>query len=841
MEADEIKIYPLFHGGIQRVRHERLDTEIDGQTALATLRFYRQVRVDRIEIPPVVYGRAGPAVPTHLKHVTLSVFDRETGGWKTMKEAEFPENSKFSGAGLTAETPMEEMERHFQQALEEQPPHILSLDGLETDHVRLECDREHLTWPNHGECNGNEYHVPYGALHEIRVYGEPLRDRPAVAPYHPILQRGKVAPSAPEGMKLELDGRMILYRGRKLAVGFSPYRPILLHLAWDALGEGKVDLNRLLVTRSFANKSVRIVPLGGLSGPVLRTLDFDIGSHLWTGRFEVEGNEVRYLGLKAAEELEINAIFRVHAEGFELDIEEICHTDFHAVEYEAWRFAWDVRNSPTGVSAVPTLAPGRNGQVALPAWFAGEGSGCLSLEQSSVHRFENAHTHLQVESYRESEALTTGIVPGPRCDDGFGVVVPKGRRRSSYKLAVTNLQPLRDGGAEGPVSPGIGRHWATMFSCYRPEYRGFSNNCISVNCHLGLWSPLEVLAHTEQPDNGPDVTGMLKFSVEKAVLDGGGYGYWREYYMDADPGILCSAGTAYRIDLDPDWLERIRPGLVEIFERMAGTADEDGLLINENLSGNSGEFTRSTNGIDTVCFGHLDAYSNAWSYRAFRNVAPLFSELGDTDRARRAVDLADRLRAAYGPTFINPETGWVAGWRSRDGKLHDFAYVCINGMATAFGLLDDEDAHRALDGLEDLRAQVCPVSPQLGLPVNLIPHTYEDHYWPQYVRGSQPTYEMFTDGAVSSNLIEYYLRALSIYGFKEKARELADEFDRGYAGRIFSGGVGSGNEMRSWDGVPTGYEGTLTYNHGLIYAVAVEKGYVTPRDPEWWPAMPVGE
>ena len=309
-------------------------------------------------------------------------------------------------------------------------------------------------------------------------------------------------------------------------------------------------------------------------------------------------------------------------------------------------------------------------------------------------------------------------------------------------------------------------------------------------------------------------------------------------------GELVTAGSSpvawiriCRIDPQPEWLERVRPGLVEIFERMSGLAGESGLLVNEHLSGNSGEFTRSTNGIDTVCFGHLDAYSNAWAYRGLRNVAVLFAELGDFAHAESASALAGEMRASYGPTFINPDTGWVAGWRSRDGQLHDYAYICINGIAIAFGLLDDDIARRALAGLEKLRNEVCPISPQLGLPVNLIPHAYEDHYWPQHVRGSQPTYEMFTDGAVSSNLLEYYLRALSRYGFEEEARALADDFDKGYAAGIFSGGVGSGNEMRSWDGIPTGYEGTLTYNHGLIYAVAVAKGYIQPLEPEWWPPV----
>ena len=71
---------------------------------------------------------------------------------------------------------------------------------------------------------------------------------------------------------------------------------------------------------------------------------------------------------------------------------------------------------------------------------------------------------------------------------------------------------------------------------------------------------------------------MLRFTVDKAILDGGGY--WREYFMDSDPALLCAAGGAYRIDPKRTWLERIRPGLIEVFERMAAMARESGLLIN---------------------------------------------------------------------------------------------------------------------------------------------------------------------------------------------------------------------------------------------------------------------
>ena len=832
---EEIKYFPLTHGGIKRVHHERLDTEIDAQTAVMTLRFYRNVKIDRLELPPVVYGRSGPPVPVHPAHLSITTFDRDKLRWKTVSAVDLPANPKFSGRGLTPETPMDHMWRFFEDALRDSPPHRIELEGLETDHLRIECDREHPVWPNHGECNGNLYHVPFGVFKNVKVFGEPLEKQPQVAPYNRVLDMGKYEPKPPSRMELVPRPEMLLFRGPRLAVGFSRYRPILLHLGWDDLGEGKADINRLLVTRTFSNPAVRILPLAGLSGPVLRTLNFDVGSHLWTGRLEVEGNQVRYLGLSVLDGLELDAVFTVEPDCLFLELRQNCTTTFHAVEYEAWRLAFDARTSPTGVCGIPSLHPGRNGHLPLPAYLAGEAVGCLAVVEDGADADGQSDLHLQVESYRESEALTLGIAPNRRSEDGFGFVVPEGQRIVSLEFSVTNLEPAHRNGGETTFSPGIRRHWGTLFSCYRPEYRGFSNNCVSVNCHLGQWSELEVLEHTRQPENGPNLLQMLRFTVEKAILDGGGYGYWREYFMDADPALLCAAGTAYRMDPSHEWLERIKPGLVEIFRRMASQANDKGLLVNESLSGNSGEFTRSTNGIDTVCFGHLDAYSNAWSYRAFRNAVPLFEELKVTDLKEEALTIAERMRASYGPTFINPETGWVAGWRSRDGELHDYAYLCINGIAIAFGLLEDEAAEKALRGLESLRKEVCPVSPQLGLPVNLIPHDCEDHYWPQFVQGSQPTYEMFTDGAVSSNLLEYYLRALSIYGFKDEARHLADEFDKGYAAGIFSGGVGTGNEMRAWDGIPTGYEGTLTYNHGLIYAVAVEKGFIQPHDPEWWP------
>ena len=153
-ESSEIDYFPLWHGGIRRTFHERLKTEIDAQTAVATLRFYRPVQIDRIELPPIVYGRGRPPVPVHPAHIVISVFDREKLQWDIVQDVELPANPKFSGFGLTSETKMEEMVRFFEEAISECPPHTFELEGLVAEHVRIECDSEHPAWPNHGECNG---------------------------------------------------------------------------------------------------------------------------------------------------------------------------------------------------------------------------------------------------------------------------------------------------------------------------------------------------------------------------------------------------------------------------------------------------------------------------------------------------------------------------------------------------------------------------------------------------------------------------------------------------------------------------------------------------------------
>ena len=812
----------ITHAGVRPARHPRLGVEIPAQSAVRYMRFRRRARIEHLELGRCVYGRWVPSVPCHPAHLVVSVLD-DNGAWQTVREIDLPEEPAIAGEGLSQDSGIEEMEAHFQGALQ-RPPHRIELDGLETDHLRVECDREHPVWPSHGECNGGPFNVPFGILEPLIAHGDWRSDPIPLPSYHPSLKSGTLAPAAPAGMSVIQTPQEIRFAGERLAIGFSTRRPILTHLGWDLFGSG-ADLNRL---RFFG-------PRWGASGPVLRTLALDGWSRLWTGTISCRGNRVEYSDLHIGNGVRVDAAFTVEPDAVLVELRQGCDRDVPVLEAEAWRFVWDLTAGNTAVAGLPTMAPGRNGDVRLPFAWATDGQGCLSCRRTDG---EPDDVRLQVETYRQLDhpgnSQLSGIVLGPAPAPDAIQVLPAGERTASFDLRLDNLQPDR---AETAPEPGEGltRHWGTVFACFRPEYRGFSNNAASTNCHVNQGPPVEIAVHTRRPRVGPDPVALARFTIGRAVMDGGGYGYHRSLYLDSDPILVSAVGRIHQAAPDREWLRSLEPGLHEAINRMAATIGEEGLALCRDLSGNSGSFRWSSNAMDVVGFGHMDAYVNAWTYRAFRNAEALMVDLGHKEKAARCRRTAGELRSAYPRYLLNPDTGWVAGWRSRDGQLHDYAFTWVNGVACAFGLLPPSAARDALSSLERLREQSGAGPAALGLPTNLLPIDERDHMLPRVLGAGLPTFETYTDGGVSGVPATYYLRALSIHGLKDRAAKLAEELEAGYAAGNFSGGIGTGVEFRSWEGIPNGYEGTLIVCFGALYAIAVEQGIISPREPEWWP------
>jgi len=830
LEPTTLQDFPVHHAGRQKRMHPGLGREIQVQTAVRYLRFLRLVRVARLELPLVsqksLCGRWVPNVPTHPAHVTVSVLDRAANRWKTIADVELPPNPKCAGDGLTQEMPIEAMEAHFQKAMAEQVPHRIELDDIDTDLLRVECDREHPVWPNHGECNGGPYNVPFGILHHLRAVGEELG---AVAPpaYRRKLNRGAFAPAAPAGMTLDTRNPLeVVFRGERLAVGFSLIRPMLTRLDWNHFGERPPVGNRLFFKGSWGGSDT----LGGQNGPSYLTAAGNFVPQNMTGTVEVAGNQVRYRDIATGAGVTVHAAFTVTADALTVELEQEADADQPVIEGEAWRLLWNMRAGLTSVAAMPRDREGRNGFVNLPALIAADDGGCLSV------RLIEGDGLFHTESYRSSEARSTGFVLARPDTPDAPTVIPQGRQRAVFELRPTALLPV-PADQEAALSEGLRKCWTAGFSAFRPEFGGFSNNAISTNCHVNQHTAFDFAAFTARPLVGPDPLDLVTFSVGRALLDAGGYGYHRNLYLDSDPILLCGAGRIVQLADDREWLERVASGIRAAARRILDNFDPaEGMIVCRSLSGNSGTYRWSSNAMDVVGFGHIDAYVNAWSFRGLKNAAALCTRLGDTDLAARCAEAAAALAANYARQLVNPATGWVSGWRSRDGQLHDYGFLWVNGVACAFGVMEPAVARQALANLEAQRRDVFPESGYVGLPLNLLPIAPEDHMLPRLGYQTKPTYENYTDGALSPLAATYYLRALSRNDLAAEARALADDLERGFADGLFHGPYGTGKEFMTWSGADSGYEGTFGPNSGPLYAVAVERGVVRPPDPEWWPA-----
>ena len=182
------------------------------------------------------------------------------------------------------------------------------------------------------------------------------------------------------------------------------------------------------------------------------------------------------------------------------------------------------------------------------------------------------------------------------------------------------------------------------------------------------------------------------------------------------------------------------------------------------------------------------------------------------------VHWANSLREAYFKTFFNPATGRFAGWVCQEGKLHDHAFLPLNGAAVAAGLVEASVGKQILLGLLAEMKHVKMPKAHFGLPGNLLPIPDED--LADITQGYPFGY--YQNGGLTHAQTCHFLRGLYKVDLQQEADCILDELCSGFAsGRVY-GGNKSGVDWRYWDGRPCGYEGLLTDQFGFL-AIALER------------------
>jgi Bacterial alpha-L-rhamnosidase 6 hairpin glycosidase domain len=413
-----------------------------------------------------------------------------------------------------------------------------------------------------------------------------------------------------------------------------------------------------------------------------------------------------------------------------------------------------------------------------------------------------------------------------------------GQPRVEYTLDVVALYPPRPGIESDSRYDGYRRDFLNIFQL-NPRLRVLANHAASDPCAFTVYMYSVVAAHAPAFADGLTALDILRQTLDRYT--GGMKAYGMAFYndskdipydfLDTYPSLILAVDNYVTASEDVSWLVRNYPQIKVWADKMISfDRDGDGLM-EYPLSGNSGSWTpvvtiRPSNWWDTIGFAHKDAYANALAYPAYQGMAQLARLAGHPEDVSRYSDRAVKLKSVFFDTFYNPETGVLAGWKSADGKLHDYYFLFVNGAAVTYGLVTPAQGNRIWDKLLAKMREVGYTRFDLGLPGNLIPIRKEDYVhlekrWggPQLADGSD-AFQIYENGGATACHAWFTIQALYDLGRRAEADAILFPMlksfeDGGFQGR---GPDGMTYDWKDWNGGPHGYEGLLVDGYLALVA-----------------------
>jgi hypothetical protein len=420
-------------------------------------------------------------------------------------------------------------------------------------------------------------------------------------------------------------------------------------------------------------------------------------------------------------------------------------------------------------------------------------------------------------------------------------------RRMVYTLEIGAIYPQLPGIANDSRFDAFKRNWLNALQL-NPDRRVLANNTTSDTCAFCYYEYADIAALSP-----PLVEGLTALDVVRQTLDitlAGGHAYglpapgnYPVESSDSMPSLLIAAANCVRAGHSDAWLKANYAGIKGWADKMMATDRNGNGLFEYIVSGDSGIWpgelpivVRPSNWWDDIGFGHEDAYGNALAYRALTGMAMMAEHMGKTEDATHYAAAASKLCDVFYQTFYDPQTGVLGGWRSRDGQLHDYYFLWVNGIAIHYGLVPKDKANAIMDKLLAKMKEVGYDKFNMGLPGNLIPVVLKDYIHKDKggLRGgglladNSDGFQNYQNGGATACFAFFTLAALYDLGRKEDADRILfamlGEYDKdGFEGR---GESGRSNDFRRWDGTPMGYEGFLTDNYYALLAVPLRQGEI---------------
>lgn len=420
-------------------------------------------------------------------------------------------------------------------------------------------------------------------------------------------------------------------------------------------------------------------------------------------------------------------------------------------------------------------------------------------------------------------------------------------KKIEYQFTVVTIYPDLPGLPTDDRYDCFRKNFISIFQV-NPFLKILANNSASDACAFTLFKYSEVALHAPPLANGLTAMDLIKMTLDRYLNGTLGYGMLGYDYdktwdipesdtrcnsLDSFPSLLISACNYAISTNDKKWFVDNYSKLNVWIGKMLNTdKDQDGLL-EFCLSGNSGSWKgdktmRPSNWWDTIGFGHKDAYSNALAYRALILLDLAHQQFEMNGEAKLYRSKAALLKENYTRTFYNEATGVLAGWKSADGKLHDYWFTFVNAVAISYGLIENKLANSIMDNLLAKMKAVGFTNFELGLPGNLIPvirADYTDHLLEVGAGKREDNldgFQIYLNGGATACYTYFTIDALQKLGRKKDADAillplLKSMSEGGFQGRCPE--TGRTKDWKTWSGECWGYEGFLVDNYLFLLCV----------------------
>ena len=614
-----------------------------------------------------------------------------------------------------------------------------------------------------------------------------------------------------------VKGDTVVYRFEDYEVGFNLRHPSFSHFRMRGLMPEVELQNQLRASSHFfiQPEQMHMAHLAG-QGPRFWLVggDAEAGYAAATmqGTCKVEGNTVSYAVRYPDSGIELNLVWTMAAEGMTLEVERTVPEARHALFDSVWATVFDSKVTPVSTLG-EAVKQGETGHVQTPFLLHSPRGGNFMLEQSGTPGT------WRYDSIRPLHVTSAEWQVGHSSQANGTYLLEAGTQRNRLEWQLSSANRDISEAAPQSVQDAVARCLPTAFA-YRPDASTLSNNSTSIHCYfcLEFWISLT----KEFPEvHGLPTEAFLNETLTRWLTGAPSYASGAspdvdhlldEEYTHSMSSPMYALSEYLLMPGHEDWEGAMMKYIMQKLELLESLdVDGDGLIVSRHRRGISGEHQWSSNWWDVISFGWKDAFVNASTYPMLLNFGKVFERRGESELADKMNAWAARLKQSYHQTFWNPDTGWYGGWRDKGGVLHDYGFLFVNGAAAHYGLVPDELLKPMMRSLyEELEAMKPPY--HLGLPGNL--RLIPDADLAEIMHGRP--YGWYQNGGLTHSQSKHFLGGLYAAGLTAEGDALLEKMAPGLGeGEVFAG-LETGVDWRLWNGSPTGYEGVLDDQFGLL-------------------------